>query len=208
VCANGSTFKDYLKFASGDGFNREFLVSVIQKEGLYPRERARKPLDAVIDQMRQNIHVELPKAGLERQFAVRFDYPDPYIAEKVDNDLAGEVVVRVQNEQRAEFLQMASIGLQKRLEFLRERLPLANSASEARDLRSGIRQSLALQSAGLHLRPITAEALGLKAASFSQRPDGLSRTQLGGIGLVGGLVCGIMLSAVFGWRRGSTVVRG
>jgi hypothetical protein len=204
VCADGTTFKEYLKFASGDGFSREFLASLIQREGLYPRKRAHKPLDVAIGEMRRNIHVASPKQGSQRQFAIQFDYPDAHAAERVDDDLAGEVIVRVQNEQRAKFLQMNSMELRERLKFLRDRLLLTNSPSEARDLRSGIRQNLSLQSAVLHVRPLTAEALGLKAASFPRRPDGLSRRQLGMVGLVGGLLCGFMLAAVSGSRRDFT----
>jgi hypothetical protein len=205
VCADGRTFQNYWKSASGEGFSREFLASVIQREGLYPRERAHQSLDVVIGKMRGDIHVETPQAGSERQFAVRFDYPDPYVAERVDNDLAAEVIVRVKNEQQEDFLKAESNHSQELTKLLQGRLRVANSASEVRELRAGIRQALALHSGLERIRPLTAEALGLKAASFSQRPDGLSRTQLGAIGLVGGLACGIMLAAVFGWRRGSTL---
>ncbi len=38
-------------------FNREVLASLIQDHKLYSRERARMPMDDVIDKMKQNIHV-------------------------------------------------------------------------------------------------------------------------------------------------------
>jgi hypothetical protein len=58
-------------------FSRESLTAIIQKHNLYPRERARRSLDNVIDRMARNIRVD-PHASPRNQdaltFVVQFDY--------------------------------------------------------------------------------------------------------------------------------------
>jgi hypothetical protein len=73
--------------------SRESLAAVIEKHDLYPRERARMPLDEVIDKMQRNIRLyPLPLASpLNRDalsFAVQFDYSEPQIPQQVNEELA------------------------------------------------------------------------------------------------------------------------
>ena len=77
--------------------SRESLNSVIQEHNLYARERARMPLDDVIDKMKQDITVEaLPLASPRNRdrltFLVLFDYPDPHVAQQVDTELASDFI--------------------------------------------------------------------------------------------------------------------
>ena len=76
-------------------FNREFLSSLILKRNLYPRERSRMPLDAVIDEMKQNIRVYYSptvSAGSEDKlkFVVAFEYSDARVAQEVNEELVSQ----------------------------------------------------------------------------------------------------------------------
>ncbi|HKN62078.1 MAG TPA: hypothetical protein VJW93_12935 [Candidatus Acidoferrales bacterium] len=80
-----------------DVFSRDSLGSIIQEHNLYPRERARMPLDDVIDIMRRNIRVySLTLASPENRdafkFTVQFDYPDPHVAQEVNTALTSRVL--------------------------------------------------------------------------------------------------------------------
>lgn len=73
-------------------FSRESLASVIQKNNLYPRERAAMSLDDVIAKMRSKVSViPLPVGSPANPdalvFSIRFDYPDPRVAQQVDSEL-------------------------------------------------------------------------------------------------------------------------
>ena len=88
---------DMLKDLTRNISGRESLNPVIQEHNLYARERARMPLDAVIDKMKQDITVEtLPLASPGNRdsltFLVRFDYPDPHVAQQVDAELASRFI--------------------------------------------------------------------------------------------------------------------
>jgi hypothetical protein len=95
-----------------NAFSRDYLASVIQREDLYPREHSRVPLDDVINKMRTNIHfrvTRLPSSGAWKGFeglrflpiktgtlepvniTVQFDYPDPHVAQRVDDRLVGQL---------------------------------------------------------------------------------------------------------------------
>ena len=84
-------------------FSREFLSSLILKRNLYPSERRRMPMDAVIDEMKRNIRVYYsPTVSSEAelhyirrnqdvvQFLMEFEYSDPRIAQEVNEDLADQ----------------------------------------------------------------------------------------------------------------------
>ena len=78
-------------------FSRESLASVIQKQKLYPGERLRVPLNDVIDKMQRDIHVSLaPLAssgkGDATSFVLKFDYPDPKVAQQVNEELVSRLV--------------------------------------------------------------------------------------------------------------------
>jgi uncharacterized protein involved in exopolysaccharide biosynthesis len=67
------------------------LTSIIQKHNLYPRERARMPLDDVIERMRSNIILHPnPPVPWDRDtvtFRIEFDYSDPRVAQQVNSEL-------------------------------------------------------------------------------------------------------------------------
>jgi hypothetical protein len=73
-------------------FVREYLASVIQEHNLYPGERARKPLDDIIDNMKRNITLEAtpyasPAHPAALTFVVRFGYPEARVAQQVNEEL-------------------------------------------------------------------------------------------------------------------------
>jgi hypothetical protein len=225
VCADAQIFGRYLSSARGGVFDREFLALVIQKEGLYPRERARKPMEAVIDEMRRNIRVTSLGKSLRRQFAVRFNYPDAHVAQVVDEELAAQVIVRTLNDKLSKFQAANSTHGQQQLTFLQERLRLAKNATEANYLRDAIAVAETAQSVNAHYRPLMPEQIIVadgnrlilvlsrdsvrpKFASLPQRPDGLNRAQMSFAGLACGLLCGLSLAAVMRPGRGASISKG
>jgi hypothetical protein len=186
ICVDEDRFNRYLKSFSGGGLSRELLASVIQEKNLYPRERAHMPLNSVIDEMQQNIHVQsFGRSGERLQFVVQFDYPDPLVAQQVDDELVSQVLQRVWNE--------GTVG------FLREQLGSAGNSAFAGVLRSQLAQAESLQSHGTFRL--------LNVASLPQKPGGLNRTQLGLVGLLGGLVGGFILAVVGDSRWGPAVAK-
>ncbi|HEX3572506.1 MAG TPA: hypothetical protein VHU44_16925 [Acidobacteriaceae bacterium] len=89
VCDDTATFDRFLTLLRQGILSRYFLESEIERRGLYARERARKPLDSVIAEMQRSIQVK-PTAnpGRDHLFVVAFNYPDPRVAQLVDQDLA------------------------------------------------------------------------------------------------------------------------
>jgi hypothetical protein len=78
-------------------FNREVLASLIQAHNLYPRERTRAPLDVVIDKMKSNIQVvsilpASPGNGGTLTFTIRFEYPDRYVAQQINEELLTRLI--------------------------------------------------------------------------------------------------------------------
>jgi hypothetical protein len=72
------------------------MISIIQSENLYPRERARMPMSDVVDLMRKNIAL----LGLRNSdgrgapgFILQFSYPDPHVAQRVDEELTSQFAV-------------------------------------------------------------------------------------------------------------------
>jgi len=80
-----------------DVFSRDSLGSIIQEHNLYPRERARMPLDGVINIMRRNISlysltVASPQNPNAFKFTVQFDYSDPRVAQEVNAELTSRLI--------------------------------------------------------------------------------------------------------------------
>jgi hypothetical protein len=76
-----------------DWLSPESLTSIIERENLYPVERARMPMKDVIDLMRKNIWVQRPvQEDAARGFVVRFNYPNPQVAQRVDQELSAELL--------------------------------------------------------------------------------------------------------------------
>jgi Chain length determinant protein len=155
-----------LEVLGSNVFSREFLASIIQKENLYPHERANATSNA-IDKMQQSIHIvpgnysqSNAASGVfltHKFFVIQFDYSDPHIAQRVN----GELVSR--------FIQQAL--------FASERSATAGGPQ-------------------FHARFRVANE-----PTLPQKPTGLSRIQLGAIGLFTGLLGSLILAAVLRSRR-------
>lgn len=92
--------RDQIIASLGNAFSRDFLASLVQTMNLYPRERARMPLDNVVSKMRRNIHArpasDAPPGGRGSfNFVLGFDYPEPRVAKQVE----GELVTRLATEE-------------------------------------------------------------------------------------------------------------
>ena len=91
--------------------DRDMLASVIQKFDLYPSERSHMPLNAVIDKMQRHIRLrrtpvtwdidpniyermvrDSPGKVEKLDLVVQFDYPDPQIAQKVEEVLVSRAM--------------------------------------------------------------------------------------------------------------------
>jgi hypothetical protein len=71
-------------------YGRDLLASVIYEHNLYWRERLRMPLDDVVEIMRRDISVTpVPSSGNRNAltFVVQFDYSDPRVAQRVNEEL-------------------------------------------------------------------------------------------------------------------------
>ena len=70
-------------------FSPQFLESVILKHDLYPKERATGGLPAAATLMKADIFVKWSGFRADRfQFAVQFEYPQPWLAAVVDRELS------------------------------------------------------------------------------------------------------------------------
>src|SRR5215469_5926759 len=83
--------------------SRTVLTSIIQTFGLYQRERSRKPIEDVIEDMRKSIQI-MPVAsvgGPGREvpaFAVQFSYENRYTAQRVTQDLVSRFIDQNQRD--------------------------------------------------------------------------------------------------------------
>lgn len=79
------------------------LASIIQEQGLYPRERSRISMDEVVKKMRGDITIETPPPrtafpGLPvgppplSFVTLKFKYADPLVAQQVDGELTGRFI--------------------------------------------------------------------------------------------------------------------
>jgi hypothetical protein len=71
-------------------YGRDYLASVIHEHNLYWRERLRMPLDDVVENMRRDISVApVPSPGNRNAYTVvvQFDYSDPRVAQRVNEEL-------------------------------------------------------------------------------------------------------------------------
>jgi hypothetical protein len=139
-----------------------FLASIIQRENLYPSERAKMPMNDVIELMRKEIRVAplqksdgKPASG----FILEFVYPDAHVAQHVDAELTSRL--------------MGS--------NLRARISSPSTASRGETFTV------------------------LNAADLPQEPFFPKRGVFGLGGLIAGLVGGLVLAGVVGWRRGAAV---
>jgi polysaccharide chain length determinant protein (PEP-CTERM system associated) len=109
--------------------SRPTLINIIQTYNLYPRERARLPMEDIIEQMRgRDIRISpvtrLSTAARDRApvFRISFAYPNRFLAQKVTADLAGRFIeenIRTrssQSLQTTEFLKDQLQQAQKELD--------------------------------------------------------------------------------------------
>ena len=113
--------------------SRTVLTTIINTFGLYQRERSRKPIEDVIDDMRKTIQI-LPVAtvgGPGREvpaFAVQFSYENRYIAQRVTQDLVSRFIDQNQRDrgntvfQTSQFLKDQVDQAKKELDDIESRL--------------------------------------------------------------------------------------
>ena len=156
-----------------DVFSRDSLGSIIQEHNLYPRERARMPLDGVIDTMRRNITlysltVASPQNPNAFKFTVQFDYPDPHVAQEVNSELTSRLIegnLRVRQQQL--------------------------NARSTRD-------SLAITS---QLNPGPSfQFMVLDPPTLPRKPSAPNRTQFAAVGLFAGILAGLTLAILLSPR--------
>jgi hypothetical protein len=171
-----------------DLLNTPYMMWVIQNENLYPSERARMPLSDVVNVMRKNILLR-PLFNRDGKgtpnFILEFAYPDPHIAQRVDQQLAARFLaanVRARNASATS-------------DFLKEQLAVTSDPMTHARIQSQLNQ---VEHVASHLSQ-TFQVV--KEARLPSKPGGLTRIALAMIGMVGGLVGGIVLAAVVGWRR-------
>ena len=116
--------------------SRAALRSVIETYGLYPRERARMPMEDVVGLMRQNIdigRVETLKGDSRRgdslsAFRISFRYENRFLAQKVTQDLASRFISEnqrqraLQSAMTTQFLREQWLSAKKNLEELDQKL--------------------------------------------------------------------------------------
>jgi hypothetical protein len=76
-------------------YGRDYLASVIHEHNLYWRERLRMPLDDVVEIMRRDISVAPVSSPGNRNaftFVVQFDYLDPRVAQRVNEELTSRFI--------------------------------------------------------------------------------------------------------------------
>jgi polysaccharide chain length determinant protein (PEP-CTERM system associated) len=89
--------------------SRTTLTTIINTFGLYPRERARMPIEDVIEQMKKKVEilpVASPAAPQDRipAFAVKFSYDDRHQAQKVVQELVSRFIdENIRNRSNATF---------------------------------------------------------------------------------------------------------
>jgi polysaccharide chain length determinant protein (PEP-CTERM system associated) len=103
--------------------SRPTLINIIQTYNLYPRERARLPMEDIIEQMRtRDIRISpvarLSTAARDRAsvFRISFAYPNRFLAQKVAADLAGRFIeenIRTRSSQSVQTTEFLKDQLQQ-----------------------------------------------------------------------------------------------
>jgi hypothetical protein len=158
-------------------FSREALASIIQEHNLYPRERARMPLDAVIDNMRSKISLSSltlasPKDWNAFTFTVQFDYSDPHVAQQVNAELTSRVI-------------------EGNLRMRQRSLSAISELNPGSMMGGGVSSS---SGPGFQFAVLDPPTLPLK-------PPAPNRTQFAAVGLLAGLLTGLTLALVLRSRR-------
>ena len=176
--------EDRLDVVSQQVTSRTQLEEMIREFDLFPRERARLPMETVVDSMRSNISVELVRSARNEPvdaFHVKFTYGDPDVATKVTQRLgtlyidrnfrdrgalaqATNEFMKVQLQEAAARLQEQEIKVARFREQHAGRLPLSDRFEHAGD--SGRR--LAAPGAG-HLDRVGSRSEDHARASLQRR---------------------------------------
>jgi polysaccharide chain length determinant protein (PEP-CTERM system associated) len=104
--------------------SRTELERLIDQMGLYPADRARRPLQDVVERMRSDIVLDVipsSSGGYANAFYVRFTYPDPEIATKVTERL-GALFIDMNARDRGNLAQATNDFLKVQLAEARTRL--------------------------------------------------------------------------------------
>jgi succinoglycan biosynthesis transport protein ExoP len=121
--------------------SRGVLQTIINTYGLYPRERARLPLDDVVELMRKKIDIPPVQSAPGRQvpaFGVRFTYENRFKANQVVTDLMGRFIDENQRNrsdssfQTAQFLKDERDRAKKQLDEIENRLTTFRMANNGR----------------------------------------------------------------------------
>lgn len=116
--------------------SRATLRSVIETYGLYPRERARMPMEDVVGLMRQNIDIGRVETlgGDSRRgdslsaFRISFRYENRFLAQKVTQDLASRFISEnqrqraLQSTMTTQFLREQWLSAKRNLDELEQKL--------------------------------------------------------------------------------------
>jgi hypothetical protein len=102
--ANQSAGEYVLRKAKGV-LSRSSLTHVIQTFGLYADERAKMPLEEVVELMKKKVHVgnlTSPHAdGTMEKFVVQFIYDDPVVAQRVTQGLVARFIEENAHDKRS-----------------------------------------------------------------------------------------------------------
>ena len=77
--------EEFVKNLIQDALARKPLADIINNRGLYPRERARNPMEDVVDRMRRDVSFE--RIGDSNSFHVSFRYSDAEHARRTEQDV-------------------------------------------------------------------------------------------------------------------------
>jgi uncharacterized protein involved in exopolysaccharide biosynthesis len=181
---------DRLRLLVQGAFPASFLGDLIQKEDLYPRERARMPLGDVANLMRKDIWLRpLQKSDGKpaMAFVVEFSHPDAHVAQRVDEELSSQLV----DASLRSRIKLAS----STTDFLQEELAAASDPAIKARIQSDLRQA---EAAASHVHGTFRV---LNAANLPKTPEGLGRAAFGVVGALGGLIAGLIAAAVLGSRQ-------
>ena len=192
--------------------SRNSLRNIIRVYGLYDAELSRKPLEDVIEEMRQEVTVS---AGMNNTVKIAFTYSDPQKAQKVARDLMTRIIdanIRERAEEiktltmflegRAEAAAkdwMAAMAATKGLqqgspEWHKASLDLDLARQEYQSARTKVMQAKTGEAAASWKYGMTLEVVDLPALPQQER---FNRPLIVAAGVVAGMLVGLLLS----WLR-------
>jgi hypothetical protein len=82
--------EDFIRALVKNALSRDSLAGVIEKQGLYQRERAKKGMDDAIDRMRHNVRFD--RIGHSNVFHVAFRYGDAEQARRAEHEVINKLM--------------------------------------------------------------------------------------------------------------------